>query len=515
MAREELKTRLPLLTSDDLIKLAYDLRNLGFNIDTRHYIDAHRVEDILLGLELKGDLAGPERLKTVLAPVFCSTSEEQTTFYAYFDSWLAKHTRIKERFKEADSQVKYRHGLQTESKNIFTRYKWWFLGITLFVLVLGIAGYFHFTPIEIIQPRQPKTWFQGKVFDYQTSLPIVGARVDFLNQTIQTDSLGRFVFEEFAKDTIGTLILSHPNYLAKIFLDRRTTTKKDTSTWQLYPVLKKTQHVSVVVIEENSKQPIPNARITFLASNKQTDNLGRVTFAYQPKDTSIDISVSQKNYYDETIPYRLHGFDESPLTITLEQKSTPEADSLKALIARINNVKLADEPGKLQIFYKAHYEKIRLGSIILPFLFLLAWLLVRWYHKPLMLERETTRGTPSYHYVIVEWLAEFIFKNAKFRRTIQQFRQHRESSATELDQDFTVDRTIKNGGFFTPAYRSRFVLPEYLVLIDRASFDDQQAKFVDELINRFTRDGVYVDRYYFRRDPRVCSPEKTTNVRKH
>ena len=106
MAREELKPQLPLLTSDDLLNLAYNLRNLGFNIDTRHFINACRLEDILLAHKVEGELISPESLKTILSPIFCSTPEEQVTFYAYFDTWLLRNKQIREKFLSSDVKQK-------------------------------------------------------------------------------------------------------------------------------------------------------------------------------------------------------------------------------------------------------------------------------------------------------------------------------------------------------------------------------------------------------------------------
>ncbi len=155
MAPEKLKTCLPILTSNDLIKIAYDLRDkYRFNIDTRHFIDAHRAEDILLGLELEGDLKGPERLKTILAPIFCSTPEEQTIFYDYFDSWLYKNTRIKEKFKEASGKVKYKSGAETPRQNYFTSLKFLLICIVPLV-VLSVCGFLYFWYMHVPEIQEP------------------------------------------------------------------------------------------------------------------------------------------------------------------------------------------------------------------------------------------------------------------------------------------------------------------------------------------------------------------------
>ena len=51
-------------------------------------------------------------------------------------------------------------------------------------------------------------------------------------------------------------------------------------------------------------------------------------------------------------------------------------------------------------------------------------------------------------------------------------------------------------------------MPEYLVLVDRASVRDHQARLIDGLIDRLVVDDVFVARYDFHRDPRLCYPRR-------
>ena len=502
MAQEKLKTRLPLLTSDDLIRLAYDLRTIGFNIDTHHFIDAHRADDILLGLEVQGDLKGPERLKTILAPIFCSTPEEQTTFYNFFDSWLYRNSRISQKFKEADGRVEYQQG-GSGSGNFFTRHKYRFIGLVSFVVLAVFVFWYFWDPHESKYNR-----LQGRVVDGKTEGPIEGVSVGYADRTAQTDSSGFFDLNEFQDKTTGDLTFTHQAYLTKTLSGKSTTTQQNIETFQLWRLLEDPRTVIIELKDRGSGEPVADAGVTFLEEVKRTDTSGKSSFNYRQKESTSQIEIKHDEYLKKTQPYQLHGYDNETVTVELEKNLTAEAVALQALVLKVNDVKLAPPDGAWKTFYKKHYREILIGSALLPFLILFGWLFGRWYRKPLILEREATTETPSVDYVTVEWLAEFLFKNPQLRRIIQQFRQHRESSEIELDTEATIHRTVNNGGMFTPAYRSRFVLPEYLVLIDRASFDDQQAKFVDELINRFTGDGVFMDRYYFKRDPRVCQPEK-------
>ncbi len=504
MAQKKLNTNLPLLTSDDLIKLAYDLRDIGFNIDTRHFIDVHRAEDILVGLEFQGELKGPERLKTILAPIFCSTPTEQATFYNYFDKWLNKNIRKKDKPIQPPGSVGDRHDSKRSKVSIFARHKCLLICL-LPLIVLSVCGYFYFIS------KEPKNWLQGRVIDQKTNNPIEGVSVNFADRTDFTNKSGSFEFEEFQDQTTGDLTFKHKKFLEKTLSKKSTTTKQNKETFRLWSLIENPLTVVIEVKDKETGELVADANVTFLKKSKKTDRSGKSSFKYRQKDSTTQIKVSHdEKYVNKTQEYELHGYTDSNITIKLEKKLQPGAESLKELIDKVNELKPTITPSAWQKFYKEYYQIIQIGSFILPFLFLFVWLLRRWYRKPLILEREATHETPLVDYLIVEWLAEFLFKNPKLRRTIQQFRQHRESTGFELDTEATINNTIENGGILIPAYRSRFVLPEYLVLIDRASFDDQQAKFVDELINRLTEDGVYVDRYYFKRDPRVCQPQKSS-----
>lgn len=82
-------------------------------------------------------------------------------------------------------------------------------------------------------------------------------------------------------------------------------------------------------------------------------------------------------------------------------------------------------------------------------------------------------------------------------------RQREGVPSTSLSVPQTVDRTVRNGGWFTPVYGTRQVVPEYLALIERVNLRDQLGCYYDELIDELEESGVHVTRYYFQEDPRV------------
>ncbi|MCP4111353.1 MAG: hypothetical protein GY749_38460 [Desulfobacteraceae bacterium] len=101
-----------------------------------------------------------------------------------------------------------------------------------------------------------------------------------------------------------------------------------------------------------------------------------------------------------------------------------------------------------------------------------------------------------------------LFQSITLFHAAQKFRKHLRIEDDKLDVDATVEQTAKLGGWFSPVWGYRQITPEYLVLVDRTTFLDHQAGFLDTLVNWLTENNVFVKRYYFDGDPRSCVPEK-------
>ena len=78
----------------------------------------------------------------------------------------------------------------------------------------------------------------------------------------------------------------------------------------------------------------------------------------------------------------------------------------------------------------------------------------------------------------------------------------------QLDIDRTIAATIESLGY--PEFRYKFAskLPEYLILIERSSFRDHQAQLFNELTKSLEREGIFMARYFYDGDPRICCQER-------
>ncbi len=270
---------------------------------------------------------------------------------------------------------------------------------------------------------------------------------------------------------------------------------------------------------------LAGATAAFLDSTVTADSAGHFSFRHlQKKDSSAQLRVTHPGFIPHQRPVALDRSDTSRLVIRLDslkketgtepvvttpisQEQKPRSQ-LQSLVERINRfadtVEAEQQPRGWARVYRDYFDWIHAGAACLPWLILGFWWWWQLYRGRLLLEKQSTTAPPELQKLLVKGASDELFRGPAFRRTAQQLRRHREVASSELDAPATVGATIGKGGWFTPVYLGRQVLPEYLLLIDRATFQDQQARRVDELVARLQEHGVFVDRYYFDSDPRIC-----------
>jgi formylglycine-generating enzyme required for sulfatase activity len=129
--------------------------------------------------------------------------------------------------------------------------------------------------------------------------------------------------------------------------------------------------------------------------------------------------------------------------------------------------------------------------------------LVRYFAKKHYLTRHATTTEPTHIRTLsVTGIEKTIFQ--QIRQTAQQLRKHINLPSHRLHVKATVKQTIQAAGWFTPVAKTLKQLPEYLMLIDRASFKDHQARRIEVLFTKLVAEGVFIERYYFQIDPRRC-----------
>ena len=101
---------------------------------------------------------------------------------------------------------------------------------------------------------------------------------------------------------------------------------------------------------------------------------------------------------------------------------------------------------------------------------------------------------------------QVLFPPLVFLHIAQRFRQRVPVPSHRLAIVPTITKTLRNGGWFAPVYGYRQELPEYLLLIDRSSFQDHQARLINEMVKRLEEQAVLITGFYFDSSPQLCFP---------
>jgi hypothetical protein len=168
----------------------------------------------------------------------------------------------------------------------------------------------------------------------------------------------------------------------------------------------------------------------------------------------------------------------------------------------------ASTPGGLHLPIDRDRLTILSLTIGAGFLFVLAAWSVWWYRRAdLLLRRRTTDWEPQLVSISFSSGLDRVIDYALLKRAARELRRRFPVPSQDLAIPETIRATLHNHAQFTPVFRSRLVAPEYVILIDRASFQDHNAFFLDQIFNSIEADQVRMQRFYFDRDPRTLYPQ--------
>jgi hypothetical protein len=148
------------------------------------------------------------------------------------------------------------------------------------------------------------------------------------------------------------------------------------------------------------------------------------------------------------------------------------------------------------------YAAARVGLIALPLLTFVAWTLWRWRRRELWLERHPRLREADPSRLALPQADQPLFPSAQLTAIAPALRHHRRITTRDLDVERTIPATIDAGGSFTPVWQTVPRSTEYLFLVERESVHDHVAGILDIALDRLEHEGVFLERFYFRSDPR-------------
>ncbi len=189
--------------------------------------------------------------------------------------------------------------------------------------------------------------------------------------------------------------------------------------------------------------------------------------------------------------------------------SSPAPEVVKPSGLPPETSKIAIPPSQPTLSQNIWESKWNIGlTLLLPLFLFLTWWLWWQYQVHRFLARKTVSTQPDLQQFLVQGHQHQLFSSVPLQRVAQGLRKHFTLPTSHLDVKTTLAKTIQAGGWFTPVMGTVQTSPEYLVLIDRTTFRDHQAEFINTLVKRLEAEEVFITRYYFDADPRRCYPEQ-------
>jgi hypothetical protein len=189
------------------------------------------------------------------------------------------------------------------------------------------------------------------------------------------------------------------------------------------------------------------------------------------------------------------------------QKSLPFPES-------VDNITLPP-PSPWAVFYDQWQKLFITGYWILAGI--LIWLMHKWRNerrthreKHLVAELETKDSPPYVWNLRLENKGDLTLDD-EAGMTLRKLRERAKDDIEQFSITETIAKTIQKGGRFSPQFEALTKPAEYLMLIERSNANDHRAKLYDSIFKIFQSNEVFVERYFFDADVRVCFSEEYRN----
>lgn len=163
-----------------------------------------------------------------------------------------------------------------------------------------------------------------------------------------------------------------------------------------------------------------------------------------------------------------------------------------------------DPVGGVETFIAKHIHWLK--PLFLFLAALLFWVIIKYREskrRKLIAELES-KNKPPYIWNIDIPNVENIELGEDYDQVLNKLRQRTADEYRRLDLAQTVKATIQNAGMVDFRYRQMTRPPEYLLLIDQQSGSNHQAQLFDYLYRSFREEEIYIERFFFDGDPRLC-----------
>lgn len=243
--------------------------------------------------------------------------------------------------------------------------------------------------------------------------------------------------------------------------------------------------------------------------NYQIDSLGNFTLKTEEEIPLFSDTISViSNYQNGEIRYDLSfgggkNIVEKSDENFLEFREHPFPKDLSQLF-----------PETPPVWYSYFQEnKIWIKSILIFLLFALFGTYFTWYderQQKIITDIQSKNDPPLLWNIQIPNISK-ITLNEDYFKVLQQMRQRTSDDHVVLNIPKTINKTIAKGGIIDFQYQYKTRPPEYLLLIDRQSSKNHRAYLYDYMFESFKANEVYIERFFYEGDIRLCWNEYYPN----
>lgn len=392
----------------------------------------------------------PEEMKTLLAPIFAKNKQDQAFFYEVFDQSLSRvNAKTWQPTDQPISPI-----LPKKSKwEIITK----ILGLFLLLLAAWLA-YLRFFDPELVTPAPCN--------QYLSVEPDSMYVLNLLDSLAESDELRREMILDESPDFVS-------------FLNGETVGE--------IPEIGNYQIDSNGVFTIKTKEDFEASEEVFTVTAIAKYKLGT--------DTTNFILRQKK----ETKP-------------EVKEPTPPEREELSLKPHPFPKILPFPNQPPLWVSYFDQY-KYWIKPILIFLLYALFGAYLNWWserQQRIIADIQSKNDPPLLWNIKIPNISK-INLNEDYFKVLQLMRQRTSVDHYVLNIPKTIDKTIEKGGIIDFQYQHKTRPPEYLLLIDRQSSKNHRAYLYDYLFESFKDNEVFIERFFFEGDIRLCWNEYYPN----
>jgi len=161
-----------------------------------------------------------------------------------------------------------------------------------------------------------------------------------------------------------------------------------------------------------------------------------------------------------------------------------------------------------QSWLARHWHWLR-WLLLLPFsLFVFAlWQWIEWRRRKLVAELDRSDKPPYVWNIDIEGDDDDIVTGDDFHHALQTMRRRAATDTLRLDIARTIRATAERGGMAQFRFRPQTQPVDYLLLLDRQNAHNHRAQLFDAVFRAFQSQELYIERFFYDSDLRVCYNE--------